>query len=49
VKGGLAVPETNVSPDKATRAAYRSYYTPGTQAIVADWYAPEIKLLGYGF
>ncbi len=49
VKGGLAVPETNVSPDKATRADYRSYYTPRTEAIVADWYAPEIKLLGYGF
>lgn len=49
IKGGLAVPQTNVSPDKATRADYRSYYTPKTQALVAKWYAPEIKLLNYGF
>ena len=28
---------------------YRSYYTPKTEALVRDWYAPEIELLNYGF
>ena len=45
----LAVPEANVTPDKGKRKDYRSYYTPATEALVADWYQPEIKLLGYGF
>ncbi len=45
----LTVPKANVTPDKGERKDYRSYYTPATEALVADWYAPEIKLLGYGF
>lgn len=45
----LAVPQSNVTPNKAERKDYRSYYTPKTEALVAEWYAPEIKLLGYGF
>jgi hypothetical protein len=49
VETRLAVPKANVTPDKGERKDYRSYYTPNTEALVADWYAPEIKLLGYGF
>jgi hypothetical protein len=49
VETRLAVPKANVTPDKGERKDYRSYYTPKTEALVADWYAPEIKLLGYGF
>jgi hypothetical protein len=45
----LTVPRSNVTPNKAERKDYRSYYTPHTEALVAEWYAPEIKLLGYGF
>jgi hypothetical protein len=28
---------------------YRSYYTPELRERVAEWYAPEIELLGYEF
>jgi hypothetical protein len=45
----LTVPQSNVTPNKAERKDYRSYYTPRTEALVAEWYAPEIELLGYGF
>ena len=45
----LAVPHSNVTPNKAERQDYRSYYTPQTEALVREWYAPEIALLGYGF
>lgn len=45
----LDVPKSNVTPNKETRQDYRSYYTPKTEAVVRDWYAPEIALLGYGF
>jgi len=45
----LAVPHSNVTPNKAERQDYRSYYTPETEALVAEWYAPEIALLGYSF
>ena len=45
----LKVPHSNVTPNKETRQDYRSYYSPHTEALVRDWYAPEIALLGYGF
>lgn len=45
----LEVPKSNVTPNKQARQDYRSYYTPETEALVADWYAPEIALLGYTF
>jgi len=45
----LDVPQSNVTPNKSERKDYRSYYTPETEALVAEWYTPEIKLLGYGF
>ena len=46
---GVAVPRTNVTPNKDDARDYRSYYSPDTRALVADWYQPEIALLGYGF
>ena len=45
----LTIPRVNVTPNKDEARSYRSYYSPETQAIVAEWYAPEIALLGYGF
>lgn len=45
----LDVPKSNVTPNKETRQDYRSYYTQETEALVRDWYAPEIELLKYGF
>jgi Sulfotransferase family len=41
-------------PDAKTRfrpgtVPYRDHYDEETRSIVADWYAPEIKLLGYEF
>ncbi|WP_158007886.1 hypothetical protein [Methyloceanibacter marginalis] len=45
VETELALPKTNVSES----GDYRSYYTPDLRDRVAEWYAPEIKLLGYAF
>jgi hypothetical protein len=41
-------------PDAKTRfrpgsVRYRDHYDEDTRSIVADWYASEIKLLGYEF
>jgi hypothetical protein len=41
-------------PDAKTRfrpgsVPYRDHYDEETRNIVADWYASEIKLLGYEF
>lgn len=49
VRTRLQVPRTNVTPNKDHSRNYQSYYSPEIQAIVADWYAPEISLLGYAF
>ncbi|HXG79733.1 MAG TPA: sulfotransferase family 2 domain-containing protein [Methyloceanibacter sp.] len=46
---GIEVPRTNVTPNKDEARDYRSYYTPEMQAVVAEWYRPEIALLGYTF
>jgi hypothetical protein len=45
----LTIPRVNVTPNKDETRSYRSYYSPETQGLVAEWYAPEIALLGYGF
>lgn len=45
----LKVPRTNVTPDKDQARDYRSYYSDATRERVAEWYAPEIALLHYGF
>ncbi len=45
----IVVPRTNVTPNKDEARDYRSYYSPETRALVAEWYQPEIALLGYGF
>ena len=45
----LKVPRTNVTPNKDQARDYRSYYSDATRERVAEWYAPEIALLHYGF
>ena len=45
----LHVPHTNVTAGRDRELGYRSYYTPRTRTLVADWYAREIALLGYEF
>ena len=45
----VTVPRTNVTPNKDEFRDYRSYYSPETRARVAEWYQPEIALLGYGY
>jgi hypothetical protein len=45
----VSVPRTNITPNKDEARDYRSYYAPETRALVAEWYRPEIALLGYGF
>jgi hypothetical protein len=47
--GRVLIPRTNVTPNKDESRSYRSYYSPEMQALVAEWYEPEISLLGYGF
>lgn len=46
---GIKIPRANVTPNKDESRDYRSYYSPETQARVAEWYQPEIALLGYRF
>ena len=45
----LEVPRSNVTRDRDAASDYRSLYSDETREIVAEWYAPEIKLLGYRF
>ncbi|MGZ5043075.1 MAG: sulfotransferase family 2 domain-containing protein [Usitatibacter sp.] len=53
VKRKVEVPRTNVNPARDTRGRdardYRKLYSDTTRDLVADWYQPEIALLGYGF
>ena len=49
VKQTIEVPRTNVTAGRDRSLGYRSYYTPQTEALVAEWYAPEIALWGYEF
>ncbi len=49
VKQSIKVPKVNVTPNKDESRSYRSYYSPEMRDLVADWYRPEIALLGYGF
>jgi sulfotransferase famil protein len=49
VKRRIAVPRLNVTPNKDEARGYRSYYSDATRGLVAEWYQPEIALLGYGF
>ena len=45
----VSVSKVNVTPNRDSARSYRSYYTPKLQAQVANWYQPEIQLLGYEF
>jgi hypothetical protein len=49
VPRALSVARVNVTPNKDEARDYRSYYSDALRELVADWYQPEIKLLGYGF
>jgi Sulfotransferase family len=49
VEQRITVPKVNVTPNKDASRDYRSYYTPELRDRVAEWYAPEIKLLGYDY
>ncbi len=49
VKQKISVPKVNVTPNKDGSRDYRSYYSEELRALVANWYAPEIKLLSYEF
>jgi hypothetical protein len=44
---GVELPRVNVSGGR--ERDYRRYFTPALRDLVAEWYAPEIKLLGYAF
>jgi hypothetical protein len=43
----VEIPKVNVSGGRERN--YRRYFTLATRDLVAEWYAPEIKLLGYAF
>jgi len=45
----IEVPRTNVGRDRDSARDYHAMYNDETRALVAKWYQPEIKLLGYGF
>jgi hypothetical protein len=45
----LEIPRINVTAGRDRERSYRSYYTPATQALVAQWYAPEIAMWDYKF
>lgn len=45
----ITVPKVNVTPNKDVSRDYRSYYSPELRDLVAEWYAPEIELLGYDY
>ena len=45
--GKVSLPKANVSKDRG--GGYRDYYSEASRALVADWYAPEIRHFGYEF
>lgn len=49
VEQRIEVPKVNVTPNKDETRDYRSYYSEELREMIAAWYAPEIKLLGYEF
>lgn len=49
VEQRIDVPKVNVTPNKDEARDYRSYYSPEMREMIAAWYAPEIKLLGYEY
>jgi hypothetical protein len=49
IKEPIDIPRTNITGTRPEQHDYRDFYTPRTRALVADWYAREIALLGYGF
>jgi hypothetical protein len=49
VKRKIEVPRTNVGSDCDAARDYHALYNDETKELVAAWYQPEIKLLGYGF
>lgn len=49
LKQQVEIPKVNVTSGRDRSEHYHDYYTPELRAVIADWYAPEINLLGYKF
>jgi hypothetical protein len=49
IQKAIQLPLTNITGTRPNGQNYREVYTPHSQALVADWYAHEIALLGYKF
>ncbi len=47
LKGQVGLPRANVSRSRS--GGYREYYDDKSRALIADWYAPEIRQFGYQF
>lgn len=47
LSGEVTLPRENVS--KGRRGTYRDLYTDASQALIAGWYAPEIRHFDYTF
>ena len=47
LSGQVELPRTNVSRNRDRD--YRDYFDDRTKALVADWYAPEVRHFGYTF
>lgn len=47
--GDLSLPKVNTTKKEGDTPSYRSYYNDKTRDLVADWYAPEIELMGYKY
>lgn len=45
----LAAPPPRRNISTAMKSDYRSFYTPRTIQIVADWYAQDIEMFGFDF
>jgi len=49
IKTDIHIPWTNITGTRPDHHDYRTFYTPRTRSLVADWYAREIALFGYEF
>ncbi len=45
----IEIPLSNPTPTRDHSVGYHAYYNARTRDLVADWYAREIKILGYAY